>query len=181
MEKNYEIITLGGGCFWCLEVLFAELQGVIRVVSGYAGGSVPDPSYEQVCSGATGHAEVIQVAYDPEIISSEEILGVFFSIHDPTTLNRQGADVGSQYRSAIFYHSAQQEEIAQALIADLNESRIWDDPIVTEVVPSDTFYQAENYHQEYYKHNSQQPYCQVVIAPKLAKFRKKFAHKRKEV
>jgi peptide-methionine (S)-S-oxide reductase len=180
MEKNYEIITLGGGCFWCLEVLFAELQGVTQVVSGYAGGSVPDPSYEQVCSGATGHAEVIQVAYDPEIISSEEILAVFFSIHDPTTLNRQGADVGSQYRSAIFYHSVQQEEIAQALIADLNESRIWDDPIVTEVVPSDTFYQAEDYHQEYYKHNGQQPYCQVVIAPKLAKFRKKFAHKRKE-
>ena len=180
MENSYEVITLGGGCFWCLEAVFSELQGVTQVLSGYAGGSVPDPSYEQVCSGKTGHAEVVRVIFDPEIISSEEILSIFFSIHDPTTLNRQGADVGSQYRSAIIYHSAQQEEIAQALIADLNESHIWHDPIVTEVVPLDTFYQAEDYHQEYFKYNSQQPYCQVVVAPKLAKFRKQFAHKRKE-
>jgi peptide-methionine (S)-S-oxide reductase len=180
MENSNEIITLGGGCFWCLEAVFAELQGVTQVVSGYAGGSVPSPSYEQVCNETTGHAEVVQVTFDPEIISSKEILSIFFSIHDPTTLNRQGADVGSQYRSAIIYHSARQEEIAQALIADLNESHIWPDPIVTEVVPLDTFYQAEDYHQEYFKYNSQQPYCQVVVAPKLAKFRKQFAHRRKE-
>jgi peptide-methionine (S)-S-oxide reductase len=180
MEKREEVITLGGGCFWCLEAVFSELEGVTRAVSGYAGGSVPNPSYEQVCSGNTGHAEVVQVAFDAEIISPEEILSIFFSIHDPTTLNRQGNDVGSQYRSAIIYHNPMQEEIAQALIADLNESHIWQDPIVTEVIPLETFYEAEDYHQDYYKYNSQQPYCQVVVAPKLAKFRKQFAHMRKE-
>lgn len=180
MGKNSEIITLGGGCFWCLEAVFVELQGVTKVVSGYAGGSVPNPSYEQVCSGATGHAEVTQVTFDPEVISTKEILSIFFGIHDPTTLNRQGNDVGTQYRSVIFYHNEQQKEIAQILINELNESHIWANPIVTEVVPLDSFYRAEDYHQEYYKYNSQQPYCQVVIAPKLAKFRKQFAHKRKQ-
>lgn len=179
MANNQEVITLGGGCFWCLEAVYLEVQGVEQVVSGYSGGHVPSPSYKAVCTGQTGHAEVVQVTFNPDVISLREILGVFFTIHDPTTLNRQGADVGTQYRSAIFYHNQQQKEMAEAFIAELDEEGVWDDPIVTEVTAFDTFYPAEDYHQEYYKYNSQQPYCQVVIAPKLAKFRAKYAHKRK--
>lgn len=179
-QTGSEVTTLGGGCFWCLEAVYIELKGVERVVSGYSGGSVANPSYEQVCSGRTGHAEVVQLTYDPELISFKEILQVFFTIHDPTTLNRQGADVGTQYRSAIFYHNPQQKRVAEELIAELNESNLWPDPIVTEVTPFERFYEAEEYHQEYYANNPNQPYCQVVIAPKLAKFRKKYLEELKK-
>jgi peptide-methionine (S)-S-oxide reductase len=174
-ERRVERATLGGGCFWCLEPAFEALEGVREVRSGYAGGEVPNPSYEQVCSGGTGHAEVVQVAFDPDEISFREILEVFFSIHDPTTLNRQGADVGTQYRSVIFHHSPEQRETAERLIAELDEAKVWDAPIVTEVSALDVFYPAEQYHQGYYQRNSGKPYCQVVIAPKLAKFRERFA------
>jgi len=170
-----EFATLGGGCFWCLEAVYVELQGVNKVISGYAGGTVPNPTYRAVCNETTGHAEVAQLTFDPGIISYRNILQVFFATHDPTTLNRQGADVGTQYRSAVFYHSSSQKETAESMIAELNEANIWPNPIVTEVTPLDTFYPAEDYHQDYYKYNSQQPYCQVVITPKLAKFRKDFA------
>lgn len=164
--------TLAGGCFWCLEAVFVDLQGVEKVVSGYAGGSVANPSYQAVCTGTTGHAEVVQLTFDPQQISYKEILELFFAIHDPTTLNRQGADVGTQYRSAIFYHDDSQRLIAKQVIKQLEEARIWMNPIVTEVTPLDTFYEAEEYHQDYFKRNGEQPYCQVVIAPKVAKFRK---------
>ena len=174
------VVTLGGGCFWCLEAVYAELQGVVKMTSGYAGGTVPNPSYQQVCSGNTGHAEVVQVTFDPEVITYQEILGVFFSIHDPTTLNRQGADVGTQYRSVIFYQNQEQKEAAEQFISEVTAEQIFPDPIVTEVAPLETFYEAEDYHQDYYKYNSQQPYCQVVIAPKVAKFRSSYAHKLKE-
>jgi peptide-methionine (S)-S-oxide reductase len=167
-----EVATLGGGCFWCLEAVFEELRGVQGVMSGYSGGTVPDPTYEQVCTGTTGHAEVVQVTFDPAVVSFREILEVYFSIHDPTTLNRQGADVGTQYRSVIFYHSPEQKRIAEEVIAELEETGVWDDPIVTEVTPSSAFYDAEDYHQEYFRRNQRQPYCQVVVAPKVAKFRK---------
>jgi peptide-methionine (S)-S-oxide reductase len=172
---------LGGGCFWCLEAVYAELQGVVKIASGYAGGTMPNPSYQQVCSGNTGHAEVVQVTFDPEVITYQEILGVFFSIHDPTTLNRQGADVGTQYRSVIFYQNQGQKEAAEQFISEVTEKQIFPDPIVTEVAPLETFYEAEDYHQDYYKYNGQQPYCQVVIAPKVAKFRNSYAHKLKKV
>lgn len=175
VNGQLEVTTLGGGCFWCLEAAYDELTGVKSVVSGYMGGKVDNPSYRQVCTGTTGHAEVVQVTFDPQVVSFEEILRVFFTIHDPTTLNRQGADVGTQYRSAIFYHSAAQKETAESMIAQLNEAGVWSDPIVTEVTSAETFYPAEDYHQEYYQNNSSQPYCQVVISPKLAKFRKSFA------
>jgi peptide-methionine (S)-S-oxide reductase len=174
-----DTVTLGGGCFWCLEAVYRELTGVEKVESGYSGGTVPNPTYEQVCTGTTGHAEVVQVTFDPAIISFREILEVFFSIHDPTTLNRQGNDVGTQYRSAIFYHSEEQKSIAEAMIRELDEAGHWGTPIVTEVTPFTTFYRAEDYHQEYYQNNSRQPYCQVVIAPKLAKFRKQYVTKLK--
>lgn len=177
--KALEVSTLGGGCFWCLEAVFVELQGVEKVVSGYSGGHVNAPSYRDVCTGRTGHAEVVQIFFDPNIISFRELLNVFFATHDPTTLNRQGADVGTQYRSAIFYHNQDQKETAEALIAELNNAGIWPNPIVTEVTPFDKFYQAEDYHQDYYKYNSSQPYCQVVISPKLAKMRKEFGSKLK--
>jgi peptide-methionine (S)-S-oxide reductase len=167
-----EIATLGGGCFWCLEAVYDELKGVEDVVSGYAGGSVPDPSYEEVCAGSTGHAEVVQVAFDPEKITFQEILEVFFSIHDPTTPNRQGADVGTQYRSAIFYHSPEQRETAERVIEEIGKQGVWGARIVTEVAPLDHFYPAEAYHQEYFARNPGQGYCQVVVAPKVAKFRK---------
>ncbi len=167
-----EQATLGGGCFWCLEAVYSELRGVESVVSGYAGGSVASPSYEQVCSGRTGHAEVVQLTFDPAVISYREILEVFFTIHDPTTLNRQGADVGSQYRSVIFFHSPEQQRVAQQVIAE--QASLWRDPIVTEVVPLQAFYPAEAYHQEYYARNPYQPYCQVVIAPKVAKARQRY-------
>lgn len=186
LELNYQarknmsqLATLGGGCFWCLEAVYQELQGVEKVVSGYAGGSVRNPSYREVCNGRTGHAEVVQLTFDPEQISFREILEVFFTIHDPTTLNRQGADVGTQYRSAIFYHNEEQRRIAEKTIAEFNAAGIWPDPIVTEVTPLDVFYEAEDYHQDYYRQNPSQPYCNIVISPKVAKFRQKFAAKRK--
>jgi peptide-methionine (S)-S-oxide reductase len=174
-----ETATLGGGCFWCLEAVYDELQGVTGVTSGYAGGHVDNPTYRQVCNGNTGHAEVVQVSFDPQQISFREILEVFFTIHDPTTLNRQGADVGPQYRSAIFYHSPEQRETAETIIQELEAARAWRNPIVTEVTAAGTFYPAEDYHQEYFKYNAAQPYCQVVIAPKLTKFRETFTNKRK--
>lgn len=167
-----EMATLGGGCFWCLEAVFQDLKGVERVVSGYAGGTVSNPSYEDVCTGRTGHAEVVQVTYDPAMLAYRDLLQVFFAIHDPTTLNRQGADSGTQYRSAVFAHDAEQEAVAREVIADLDKSGVWDSPIVTEVTPLTAFYPAEGYHQEFFRRNPAQSYCRVVIAPKVAKFRK---------
>lgn len=171
-DARRDTATLGGGCFWCIEAVYEQLTGVLRVESGYAGGMVANPTYEQVTTGRTGHAEVVQVTFDPGVISYEEILEVFFSIHDPTTLNRQGADVGTQYRSVILFHDEQQRAVAQAVIERLEAEGIWDSPIVTEVAPLEAFYKAEDYHQEYYRRNRGQPYCQVIIAPKVAKFRK---------
>ena len=187
MENSYnptngstEVATLAGGCFWCLEAVFDELKGVADVVSGYAGGTVANPTYRQVCNGNTGHAEVVQVTFDPREVSFRELLEVFFTIHDPTTLNRQGADVGTQYRSAVFYHSPEQQATAKQVIAELDAERIWNGPIVTEVAPIDTFYPAEDYHQEYFTNNPGQPYCQVVVAPKVAKFRKHYLERLKK-
>jgi peptide-methionine (S)-S-oxide reductase len=174
-----QIATLGGGCFWCLEAVYDDLIGVESVVSGYAGGHVPNPTYEQVCAKTTGHAEVVQVTFDATIITFREILEVFFTIHDPTTLNRQGNDVGPQYRSAIYTHDDAQKETAEAVIAEFNAAKLWSDPIVTEVTPLDIFYPAEDYHQNYFENNPYQPYCQIVVAPKVTKFRKKFRNKRK--
>ena len=174
-----ETTTLGGGCFWCLEAVYDQLEGVQDVVSGYTGGHTPNPDYESVCTGNTGHAEVVQVKFDPEITSFKEILEIFFTIHDPTTLNRQGADVGTQYRSAIFFHSEEQEEQARQVVAQFETGGIWSNPIVTEIVPIGTFFPAEDYHQEYFQRNPNQGYCQMVVAPKVAKFRQKFAHKLK--
>lgn len=178
--RSKEVATLAGGCFWCLEAVYDQLRGVDHVESGYAGGHVPNPSYQQVCSETTGHAEVVQLTFDPSEVSYRELLEVFFTIHDPTTLNRQGADVGTQYRSAIFYHSPEQMEIAKQVIDQLNAAHIWNSPIVTEVVPFDVFYQAEDYHQEYFERNGGQPYCRAVVAPKLAKFRKQYIEKLKK-
>jgi peptide-methionine (S)-S-oxide reductase len=172
-----EVATLGGGCFWCLEAVYLELNGVVKVESGYAGGKVANPTYKQVCTGTTGHAEVVQITFDPRVVTFKEILEVFFTIHDPTTLNRQGADVGTQYRSAIFYHSEEQKRVAEETIRELEAADVWDSRIVTEVAPVSEFYVAEDYHQDYYARNSRQPYCQVVITPKLAKFRRKFQAK----
>ena len=171
-DNNLEVATLGGGCFWCLEAVYDQLRGVTDVVSGYSGGHVPAPSYEQVCRGSTGHAEVVQVTFDPSIVTFRQILEVFFAIHDPTTLNRQGADVGPQYRSAIYYHSTEQKLMAEQVIADLTAKKLWDRKIVTEVAPFEEFFPAEAYHQEYFARNPGQGYCQFVIAPKVAKFRK---------
>jgi peptide-methionine (S)-S-oxide reductase len=179
-DSGREIATLAGGCFWCLEAVFNDLRGVEKVVSGYAGGSLPNPTYQEVCMGTTGHAEVVQIFFDPNETSFKELLEVFFTIHDPTTLNRQGADAGTQYRSAIFYHSPEQREVAQQVIKELEAERIWDDPIVTEVTPLETFYPAEGYHQQYYEQNPNQPYCRAVVAPKVAKFRKLFLSKLKK-
>ncbi len=176
-NSGREQATLGGGCFWCLEAVFEGLRGVERVVSGYAGGDVADPSYQQVCTGTTGHAEVVQVTFDPSAVSYRELLEVFFGTHDPTTLNRQGADVGTQYRSAIFYHSPEQRQVAEQAIAELSAAGVWDRPIVTQVVPFRQFYPAEDYHQGYFRNNPGQGYCQAVVAPKVAKFRKQFAAK----
>jgi peptide-methionine (S)-S-oxide reductase len=167
-----EVATLGGGCFWCLEAVYQELRGVEKVVSGYSGGDVPDPTYREVCSETTGHAEVVQVTFDPSVVSYKDILEVYFTIHDPTTLNRQGADVGTQYRSVIFYHNDEQRRVTAGVISDLESEGIWSNPIVTEVEPFDEFYVAEDYHQNYFRNNGFQPYCQVIIAPKVAKFRK---------
>jgi len=174
-----ETITLGGGCFWCLESIFRDLQGIEDMVVGYAGGDVPNPSYELVCSGATGHAEVVQVTFNPAQISLYEILEVFFSVHDPTTPNRQGADVGAQYRSIILYHDRRQKQVADELIAELKDQKLWNAPIVTELVPLQAFYLAEAYHQGYYEKNPWAGYCQVIIRPKLAKFRSKYGDRLK--
>lgn len=178
-EEKSEVATLGGGCFWCLEAVFDDLRGVEHVESGYAGGHASDPSYQEVCAGTTGHAEVVRVTFDPRELSYKEILEVFFTIHDPTTLNRQGADIGTQYRSAIFYHTPEQKEIAERTIAELDAARIWDAPIVTEVVPSEKFYEAEDYHQQYFLKNPNQGYCRMIVAPKVAKFRTHFLEKLK--
>jgi peptide-methionine (S)-S-oxide reductase len=179
-EGRVEVATLGGGCFWCLEAVFERVMGVLGVRSGYAGGSRPNPTYEEVCSGATGHAEVAEVRFDPSVIGYRDVLEIFFAIHDPTTLDRQGADVGPQYRSAIFHHTEAQRDTARALIRDLDAEGIWDAPIVTEVRPLETFWPAEAYHQEYFRRNPAQPYCRIVVAPKVAKFRKRFAHRLRE-
>ncbi|MBS1252896.1 MAG: Peptide methionine sulfoxide reductase MsrA 2 [Anaerolineales bacterium] len=179
-HSETQVATLGGGCFWCLEAVCEQLSGVERAESGYAGGTVPNPTYHQVCTGTTGHAEVVQVTFDPDEISFREILQVFFTIHDPTTLNRQGADVGSQYRSVIFYHAEEQKRVSEAVIQEFESEGIWGNPIVTEVTPFEEFYTAEGYHQEYYRNNQQQPYCQAIIAPKVAKFRKAFVDKLKQ-
>lgn len=169
-----EIATFGGGCFWCLDAAFRQLNGVERVVSGYAGGRRPNPTYEQVCSGATGHAEVIQITFDPDIISYRDLLGVLFTIHDPTTLNRQGNDVGTQYRSVIFHHSPEQQRVAEEVIAELTADKVWADPIVTEIAPAGAFYPAEGYHQDYFSKNPNQPYCAAIVAPKVSKIRKAY-------
>jgi len=179
IPTNRQTATLAGGCFWCLEAVFAQLQGVDSVESGYSGGTVPSPTYQQVSSGTTGHAEVVQITFDPSAVSYREILEVFFDIHDPTTLNRQGADVGSQYRSAIFYHDETQKQIAEQLIREKTAAKVWDDPIVTELVPFQVFYRAEDYHQEYFARNGHQPYCRIVVAPKVGKFRKLYPGKLK--
>ena len=174
MNTNLQTATLAGGCFWCLEAVYDEVKGVQGVESGYAGGHMDNPSYREVCNGNTGHAEVVQVHFDPNVVSYRDLLNVFFAIHDPTTLNRQGADVGTQYRSAIFYHDEEQKTIAEELIKDLNAQQIWDKPIVTQVEKLDKFYMAEDYHQEYFARNQYQPYCMAVVAPKVSKFRKHF-------
>ncbi len=179
-KPELQVATLGGGCFWCLEAVFERVRGVERVESGYCGGRVPNPTYRQVCHGDTGHAEVIQVTFDPATLSFREVLELFFAFHDPTTRNRQGGDVGTQYRSAIFYHSPEQKRIAEEVIAELNAAGIWGGPIVTEVTPFETFYQAEEYHQGYFRNNPTQGYCVAVVAPKVAKLRKQFAAKLRE-
>ena len=166
-----EKTTLGGGCFWCIEAIFDQLKGVTDVVSGYSGGRTQNPTYRAVCDGVTGHAEVVQVTFDNEIVSFQDLLDIFFTVHNPTTLNQQGADIGTQYRSAIFFHSDEQKHIAQATIDALNQSNVWGSPIVTEVTRFETFYPAEDYHQEYFANNKDNRYCQVVVAPKVAKFR----------
>lgn len=177
--SHREVAILGGGCFWCLEAVYEQLIGVEKVESGYSGGTVDNPSYQQVCTGNTGHAEVVQITFDPQVVSFEELLEVFFTIHDPTTLNRQGADVGTQYRSVIFYHNEGQNATAERVIEKITAAGVWEDPIVTEVTPLTAFYRAEDYHQEYYRRNPGQGYCRVVIAPKVAKFRKQYLEKLK--
>lgn len=174
MGTNQQIATLAGGCFWCLEAAFNELKGVENVVSGYAGGNVPHPTYEQVCTGETGHAEAVQITFDTDLLSFGDLLRIFFSLHDPTTLNRQGPDAGTQYRSAIFYHDETQRAEAEEVIRELTQAGLWDNPIVTEVTPFTNFYPAEAYHQNYFARNPWQPYCRTVVAPKVAKFRKQF-------
>lgn len=173
-NKNLETATLAAGCFWCVEAVFDDLRGVEDVVSGYSGGHTENPTYQQVCSETTGHAEVAQIKFDPNELSFKELLQVFFAVHDPTTLNRQGNDVGSSYRSAIFYHDAEQKRIAEEVIREVTEEGVYDSPIVTEVTAFDKFYPAEDYHQEYFANNPSQPYCAAVVAPKVAKFRQKF-------
>ncbi|HDR51809.1 MAG TPA: peptide-methionine (S)-S-oxide reductase [Mariniphaga anaerophila] len=181
-EQNIqtEKATLGGGCFWCTEAVFLELKGVEKVVPGYSGGHIKNPAYREVTTGRTGHAEVIQITYNPEIVSFSEILEVFFLTHDPTTLNRQGNDIGTQYRSAIFYHTEEQKHMAEKVIALFEEEKVFDDPIVTEVTPFNAFYLAEDYHHNYFARNKNQPYCQFVVAPKLKKFREIFQEKLKK-
>jgi peptide-methionine (S)-S-oxide reductase len=179
-NQNLETATLGAGCFWCVEAVFDDLKGVADVVSGYSGGRRENPTYQQVCTGATGHAEVVQIKFNPQEISFRDILRVFFTVHDPTTLNRQGGDVGTQYRSAIFYHSPEQKQIAHEVIEEITSERLYDNPIVTEIVAFADFYPAEDYHQEYFANNPTQPYCAAVVAPKVRKFRDKFADRLKK-
>jgi peptide-methionine (S)-S-oxide reductase len=179
MTQELEKATLGAGCFWCIEAIYQDVKGVHKVESGYAGGHVADPTYRQVCTGTTGHAEVAQITFDPDVISFEDILTIFWRTHDPTTLNRQGADVGPQYRSAIFYHNEEQKRIAEKSLAETDTSGLWPNLIVTEIAPLDTFYVAEDYHQNYYNDNANQPYCRVVIDPKVRKFRKEFTDRLK--
>ena len=178
MNGNTSLATLGGGCFWCLEAVFSEIQGFIEIKSGYSGGKLVNPSYEQVCSGITGHAEVVQITFDTEIISFDEILEIFFSIHDPTQLNRQGNDIGSQYRSVIFYHSDDQRDAAAFTINVLEQNNIWKKPIMTELTPFEIFYTADDHHQNYFKKNPTQSYCTFVISPKISKVRQIFGHKK---
>lgn len=173
-KPKKETATLAGGCFWCLEAVFLELRGVDKAVSGYSGGKVPNPTYEEVSTGRTGHAEVVQITFDPQVITYKDLLNVFFTIHDPTTLNQQGADIGTQYRSAIYYHSPEQKEVAEKTIAEITAAKIWDNKIVTEVTKFDAFYRAEDYHQNYFQLNPDKAYCRIVIAPKVIKFRKQF-------
>lgn len=177
MHPQLETATLAGGCFWCLEAVFQELKGVETVQSGYGGGHVPNPSYERVSTGATGHAEVVQVSFDPEVVSFRDLLHIFFATHDPTTLNRQGADVGTQYRSAIYYHTPAQQADAAQVIAELEQAHVWEGRIVTEVAPFEAFYPAEEYHRDYYRRNPTQSYCRAVIAPKVSKLRKEYFEK----
>jgi peptide-methionine (S)-S-oxide reductase len=179
MAEITDISTLAGGCFWCLEAVYDQMKGVLSVESGYMGGQTANPTYEEVCGGNSGHAEVVQIRFDPKIVPFREILEIFFAIHDPTTLNRQGNDVGTQYRSAIFYHSPEQKQVAQQLIAQLTKDKIFDGPIVTEVAPAGQFYMAEDYHQEYFARNPYAPYCTYVVNPKVVKFRKHFTDKLK--
>src|SRR6266511_4013965 len=174
MNTNLQTVTLAGGCFWCLEAVYDEIKGVHLVESGYAGGQMDNPTYRDVCNGNTGHAEVVQIQFDPNVVSYRDLLNVFFTIHDPTTLNRQGADVGTQYRSAIFYHDDEQKRAAEHAVAELEATHVWDDPIVTEIVPLTAFYPAEDYHREYFRRNPNQPYCRAVIAPNVAKIRSKY-------
>jgi len=181
MTDMKQTATLAGGCFWCLEAVYREMNGVESVVSGYMGGRVHNPTYKQVCGGNTGHAEVVQLTFDSDVVPYRDILEVFFTIHDPTTKDRQGNDVGTQYRSAIFYHSDEQRQAAEEIVRELTEERVFPTPIVTEIVPADTFYPAEDYHQDYLANNSSQPYCMFVVAPKLKKFREKFDSKRRPV
>jgi peptide-methionine (S)-S-oxide reductase len=178
-HNKREIATLAGGCFWCLEAVYEQLRGVEKVISGYTGGHVPSPSYEQVCGGSTGHAEAVQITFDPDIISYRQLLQIFFVIHDPTTINRQWPDTGPQYRSAIFIHTTEQRTTTEEVITDMEAARIWDQPFVTEIAPETAFFSAEEYHQQYYRTNAHLPYCQVVIAPKIAKFRKEYMEKLK--
>jgi len=177
--KQIETATLGGGCFWCTEAVFAEIRGVIKVTSGYSGGRLANPTYEQVSTGTTGHAEAVQIVFDPAVVSFREILEVFFAMHDPTTLNRQGADVGTQYRSVVFYHTSRQKTTAEKLIKELNNAKVYDTPIVTQIQPFTAFYSAEDYHKDYFKRNPKQAYCKLVIAPKLAKLREHYLEKLK--
>jgi peptide-methionine (S)-S-oxide reductase len=178
--QGKEVVTLGGGCFWCTDAVFEQLKGVEKVESGYSGGTAPNPTYEQVCSGDTGYAEVSQITFDPKVVSLKDILEVFFTVHDPTTLNRQGNDVGTEYRSVIFYRSDDQKAVAQQVIKEIAAAKIWDGKIVTDLAPFKAFYKAESYHQEYFRRHGQQPYCQIVIAPKVAKFREHFKNKLKD-
>ena len=178
-ERELETATLAAGCFWCVEAVFDDLVGVEDVVSGYSGGHMENPTYQEVCSETTGHAEVIQLRFDPERVSYDDILRIFFTVHDPTTLNRQGNDIGTSYRSAIFYHSPEQKEAAERVMKEISDAKLYDDPIVTEVAEFDRFWPAENYHQEYFANNPNQPYCAAVVAPKVAKFRKTFADRLK--
>jgi peptide-methionine (S)-S-oxide reductase len=177
--QDKQVATLGGGCFWCTEAIFAELKGVEKVESGYAGGTVANPSYELVCTGTTGHAETVQITFDPKVISYRDLLHIFFTVHDPTTLNRQGADVGTQYRSVIFYHDEEQKKVAEEVMKEVTAQKIWDAPLVTELVPAKPFFKAEDYHQEYFANNPNQGYCRIVIAPKVAKFREHYREKLK--